>query len=164
VPRVRHLLPAALALLGCACAAVQAPAAEPPGPAGVWVTYHPNGAKASEAEHVGGGLVGALRMWDEQGQLLFEGRHDAAGEMHGTWRRWWPSGAPRMRWEMDHGRQHGGVEGWHESGAPRLRGAHRDGARDGAWTWWSADGRVSHACRYDAGRVVEGVCAEPALE
>ena len=153
MPRLRHLAPGLLLLLGCAHAAEAD---------GVWVTHHPNGAKASEAEHVNGGLVGALRMWDDAGHLLFEGRHDAHGEMHGAWQRWWPSGGPRMRWGMDHGRQHGAVEAWHQNGAQRLRGAHRDGRRDGPWTWWGDDGRVSHACRYESGRVVEGTCAEPA--
>jgi antitoxin component YwqK of YwqJK toxin-antitoxin module len=161
VPRACHLAATFVLLLGCAHAAEPAPPAES---AGVWVTYHPNGAKASEAEHVNGALAGALRMWDDEGHLLFEGRNDARGEMHGTWQRWWPSGGRRMRWEMEHGRQQGPVEAWYESGAPRLRGLHRGGARDGAWTWWAEDGRVAHACRYEAGRVVEGTCAAPGPE
>jgi antitoxin component YwqK of YwqJK toxin-antitoxin module len=156
--RLLHLLPGLWLLAGCAHAE------GPVEPAGVWVTHHPNGAKASEAEHVNGGLAGALRMWDDQGHLLYEGRHDARGEMDGSFRRFWPSGAPRMRWTMEHGRQEGPVEAWYESGAPRLRGAHHEGARHGAWTWWDEGGRVSHACRYERGLVVEGACAPPGPE
>lgn len=162
----RPFLPAmaCLLLLQGALAAGQAGAAPPAETPGVWVTHHANGAKATEAEHTGSTLAGALRMWDDRGRLLFEGRHDAEGEMHGTWQRWWPGAGPRMRWQMEHGRQHGPVEAWYESGARRLRGAHRGGTRDGAWTWWSADGSVSHSCRYDSGRVVEGACGGPAPE
>ena len=155
MPRLRPLAPVLLLLLGSARAAE---------PDGVWVTHHANGAKASEAEHANGGLSGALRMWDDHGQLLFEGRHDSQGEMHGAWQRWWPSGGPRMRWVMEHGRQHGPVEAWHENGAHRLRGAHLEGSRSGAWLWWADDGRLTHSCRYERGNVVEGTCADPAPE
>jgi antitoxin component YwqK of YwqJK toxin-antitoxin module len=97
-------------------------------------------------------------MWDEEGRLLYQGHHDARGRMDGTWTRWWPDGPRRLRWEMRAGHQHGRVEAWFASGSLRMRGERRDGLPHGEWIHWREDGSVACACRYDAGRAVEGDC------
>jgi antitoxin component YwqK of YwqJK toxin-antitoxin module len=125
---------------------------------GTWTSWHANGERSIEAEYHGGQLDGRFRMWDVGGHLLYEGFHDAHGQMDGTWTRWWPNGRERACWEMREGRQQGVIEAWYPSGERRMQGQRTDGRADGRWRWWDEDGHLTHACRYEAGRVVEGVC------
>jgi antitoxin component YwqK of YwqJK toxin-antitoxin module len=125
---------------------------------GTWIAWHDNGARATEAEYVAGVLRGRFRKWNRDGQLLYEGSHDAAGEMHGRWFRWWPNGNLRVEWEMQHGISSGIVKTFHESGGPASAGLRREGRREGVWTWWDLEGRVAAECRYDRGAVVDGSC------
>jgi antitoxin component YwqK of YwqJK toxin-antitoxin module len=127
---------------------------------GTWIGWHDNGARATEAEFEAGILHGAFRKWSREGQLLYQGHHDAAGEMHGSWSRWWPNGQLRVQWDMDHGRSSGSVTTFHENGTRASSGLRTDGRREGAWTWWNDDGSVAAECRYAAGAVVEGKCRE----
>lgn len=127
---------------------------------GVWIGWHENGIRATEAEYDHGVLHGTFREWNREGQLLYAGSHDAAGEMHGTWFRWWPNGNLRVEWEMDHGVSSGAVKTFHENGTRASAGMHRDGNREGEWTWWDTEGRVVAACRYEHGVVVDGTCGK----
>jgi antitoxin component YwqK of YwqJK toxin-antitoxin module len=127
---------------------------------GIWTSWHANGERSIEAEYHDGQLDGRFRMWDMAGHLLYEGFHDAHGQMDGTWVRWWPNGRQRARWEMRGGRQQGAIEAWYPSGVRRMQGQRTDGRADGRWQWWDEDGKPTRTCRYEAGRVVEGVCGE----
>lgn len=126
---------------------------------GTWITWHPSGEKATEAEYRGGELVGAFRQWDADGKLVYAGTHDATGEMHGTWTRWWPNGEKRLEWAMVHGHQHGEVAAWWQSGTRKLAGRHEAGRREGTWTWWDERGVETASCRYRDGSIVTGVCS-----
>lgn len=126
---------------------------------GLFQQWRRDGTRSSAAELRDGALSGSFRMWDARGALLFEGRHDAHGEMDGTWRRWWPNGRLRTQWQMRSGRHHGPTRGWHEDGSPRLEGHHTEGRRTGRWTTWASDGTLERTCLYDdAGRLLEGDC------
>jgi antitoxin component YwqK of YwqJK toxin-antitoxin module len=125
---------------------------------GTWTNWNANGTISIEAEYRDGELVGAFRRYDARGVLQMEGNHDREGRMDGTWTRFWPDGTVRTRWTMDAGRQHGPVATFYESGARKSEGQRADGRPDGAWNWFSEDGRTTESCRYEAGRVAEGVC------
>jgi antitoxin component YwqK of YwqJK toxin-antitoxin module len=129
---------------------------------GPWIAFHPNGRRSREAEYRDGELTGAFREWDAEGRLTVSGQHDEAGEMHGTWTRWWPGGGKKLEWEMEHGRAHGEVAGWWEHGARRFAGRREDGRRQGVWTWWDERGRETARCRYRDGVAVEGACGADA--
>jgi antitoxin component YwqK of YwqJK toxin-antitoxin module len=125
---------------------------------GRWLSFHPGGAKSIEAQYVAGRLVGSFRMWNEAGQLIYAGTHDATGEMDGTWARWWPNGVERVRWEMRHGSAYGPVTAWWENGGKRFHGQREDGRREGTWVWWSEAGAETAHCRFEHDVVVEGAC------
>jgi antitoxin component YwqK of YwqJK toxin-antitoxin module len=127
---------------------------------GRWIQWHRGGARAIEAQYRAGVLDGAFTMWNEDGVKVYAGTHDARGEMHGVWTRWWPSGAERARWEMRHGVAHGRVEAWWESGERRLAGRRESGLREGHWIWWDETGRETARCRYARDAVVAGRCGE----
>jgi antitoxin component YwqK of YwqJK toxin-antitoxin module len=127
-------------------------------PHGLWTSFHSNGTRATEAEYVDGELCGAFRRWDADGHLLYEGRHDAHGEMDGVWTHYWPNGHKRAEWTMAHGRQEGPVQIWYESGTPKLRGRRHDGRADGEFTWWDESGAVVNRCRVADGHPLEGAC------
>ncbi len=125
---------------------------------GMWTNWNSNGTLSVEAHYEDGELVGAFRRYDASGVLQSEGNHDRKGRMDGTWTRFWPNGRVRTRWTMDGGRQHGPVATFYESGAKKSEGQRIDGSPDGDWTWFAEDGRTTESCRYEAGRVVAGVC------
>ena len=125
---------------------------------GTWTNWNANGTVSIEAEYEDGELLGAFRRYDADGVLQTEGNHDRKGRMDGTWTRFWPNGSVRTRWTMAGGRQHGPVATFFESGAKKTEGQRADGQPDGAWRWFDASGAVTSTCRYEAGRVVAGVC------
>lgn len=131
---------------------------------GTWTNWNSNGTLSIEAEYEDGELVGAFRRYDAKGVLQSEGNHDRKGRMDGTWTRFWPNGKVRTRWTMDGGRQHGPVETFYESGAKKSEGQRADGQPDGEWSWFAEDGARTERCRYEAGRVVDGVCKEAGAE
>ena len=131
---------------------------------GTWTNWNSNGTLSIEAEYQNGELVGAFRRYDANGVLQSEGNHDRKGRMDGTWTRYWPNGKVRTRWTMDGGRQHGPVATFYESGAKKSEGQRVDGQPDGEWNWFAEDGTMTQTCRYEAGRVVTGVCKEAGAE
>jgi antitoxin component YwqK of YwqJK toxin-antitoxin module len=127
---------------------------------GMWRNWNPNGTLSIEADYEGGELVGAFRLYDANGVLQSEGSHDRKGRMDGTWTRHWPNGNVRTRWTMAGGRQEGPVATFYEHGGKKSEGQRVDGRPDGEWKWFAEDGTQIASCRYEGGRVVEGVCKE----
>jgi hypothetical protein len=86
-------------------------------PFGRWVSWHANGAKASEATF-GSNELTEMTWWHDNGQVSTRGKaRDAARQ--GSWNSWYASGA--KRWE----------------------GEYRDNLREGVWTFWNADGSLA---------------------
>jgi hypothetical protein len=131
---------------------------------GTWTNWNANGTVSIEAEYQDGELIGAFRGYDANGMLRTEGNHDRKGRMDGTWTRFWPNGSVRTRWTMAGGRQHGPVATFWESGTKKSEGQRADGQPDGTWRWFDASGVATGSCRYEAGRVVEGVCGGSGAE
>ena len=131
---------------------------------GAWTSWNANGTVAIEANYEDGELVGAFRRFDANGILQSEGNHDRDGAMDGTWTRYWPNGRVRTKWSMSHGAQQGPVTTWYETGAKKSEGQRAGGRPEGAWIYFDEDGRTTHQCRYEQGRVVAGNCDAPDLK
>ncbi|HEY9219445.1 MAG TPA: hypothetical protein VIO94_15470 [Phenylobacterium sp.] len=63
---------------------------------GLFVAYHPNGAKASEGTYEEGVEQGVWRDYHENGQLAAEGQYEGGAEV-GRWRYWNADGKPETK-------------------------------------------------------------------
>jgi antitoxin component YwqK of YwqJK toxin-antitoxin module len=63
---------------------------------GLFVAYHPNGAKASEGRYEEGVEQGVWRDYHENGQPAAEGQYDGGAEV-GQWRYWNADGQPEVK-------------------------------------------------------------------
>lgn len=63
---------------------------------GLFLAYHPDGAKASEGHYEEGVEQGLWRDYHQNGQLAAEGQYDGGAEV-GQWHYWNPDGQPDLK-------------------------------------------------------------------
>jgi len=86
--------------------------------------------------------VGPWRVWHRNGTLEKRTVFGPAGEVHGAWETWYPSGQEAVLQTYDHGILHGPSTFWHESGQVGAQGRFDRGVPVGGHRAWDVAGQL----------------------
>lgn len=108
---------------------------------GLWLWYHPNGAKQREQAFQQGLREGPMTVWGADGALAVRGQF--AGDLeNGVFEEFWPNGAVRSRTQYQSGTIVGKVERYYPDGAIQAVTVFEGGSPSGEEILYHADGSV----------------------
>lgn len=117
---------------------------------GIYVQWHPNGAKWVEGQFQNGKEQGLWTLWYDNGQKEEEGRYQD-GESQGFWTWWYDNGQKEIEGQYLDGKQQGIWTFWYDNGQKSSEGLYQDGKPQGLWTWWHNDGQKEAEGQYQDG-------------
>ncbi|TGE21972.1 tetratricopeptide repeat protein [Hymenobacter aquaticus] len=141
---------------------------------GPYTGYFPNGKVFQTGTYDHGKIVGLWKEYYRTGKLSSEETHNAAGELHGTYRDYDADGVLSMEQEYELGRitrvtffDKAGkvlaktdvkkgktpVQGLRPTGKPRYTGAYLNGQPDGEWRWTYRNGTTETIRHYSGGKL-----------
>jgi len=117
------------------------------GKAGLWISWHENGQKASEGNYVNELREGLWISWDSNGQKYEEGNY-RNGKKEELWILWYENGQKSSEGNYLNEKEEGLWIDWYENGQKYSEGNYRNGKLEGLWIAWYENGQKLSGINY----------------
>jgi len=141
---------------------------------GTWRTWHKNGHKHYEIEHVNGKYHGTFKVFYDNGQLHVQQHYKnhvcdgldsgyfrngdkyylapyVTGKPHGIWTHWYAAGNKRHLSVYVDGQLHGTEKSWYENGNRYSEVSYKKGKKHGLDQCWDENGNLNWSRRFENG-------------
>lgn len=126
----------------------------PPMRQGPSLTWHDNGAKASQGSFASGFRTGPWLFWHANGELSEQGPF-VSGVREGIWTTWDATGARTSEGAYAGGKRDGAWTFWTPADQTRTEGRYALGKRQGEWTEYSPEGTAVRARTFRNDRQID---------